>query len=693
MAPAERAAEFERVWKFVAEQRNLRAITIAVSRPYLTGDEEAAALLTLALRGALSLPTATIEFEPFARVANDRSLRAREFQARQQEVPAFDLTKSSAELRALVLAHQQRIAVRAQPERWSALLRDWEAEGAKFHLAVAGEQPSTDGVWRVPAHDHAKIELVREPWYARADRVRWSVEVPQYLRCNLTARSDDEALFERGAPPRPRWREIELPEVGETLPVESLREFFDRATGCGALRVKATIESGRCRRETTPIELRRFAGTGFRAALTEQFGLPYLFGSGALRDRSNTGPETGWGADCANFIVYALRRQGLRVPWSNPKQLRRSLETIGTALTFSDEPHFTAAEVERGLLVHLGSHVAAVMEDRPPLGVVDASDIVAHQLEGAPEFVAVGELLRARGKSSFDLLRVPPPVPRTDLVIGGDAMLGRSVGAEIEAGEDPFAGIAAVLRRAGTSMLNLECVVSDQGAARAKKYPLRAPLKAAAALRRAGWDVVGLANNHAADFGSAALVDSIAILRQSGRAVIGAGASPEQAFAAHVFETAGKKIAVLALSDVEGDDSGNIALASDSMRMTEAIAAARRQADVVVALVHWGEENTPAVTDRQRNLARWLVDHGVDLVAGSHSHCVQPLDYYHGRPIVYSLGNLVFDGAPTVPGWNAGQLLEVATSAGASATLRLVPLKLDERGFPHEALPAETAQR
>ncbi|MEP6956597.1 MAG: hypothetical protein ABI883_07210, partial [Chthoniobacterales bacterium] len=58
----ERAAAFERVWKFVVERRNLRGITFAISRPYLASDDEADALVQLALEAALSLPTARIRF-------------------------------------------------------------------------------------------------------------------------------------------------------------------------------------------------------------------------------------------------------------------------------------------------------------------------------------------------------------------------------------------------------------------------------------------------------------------------------------------------------------------------------------------------------------------------------------------------------------------------------------------------------
>ena len=111
-------------------------------------------------------------------------------------------------------------------------------------------------------------------------------------------------------------------------------------------------------------------------------------------------------------------------------------------------------------------------------------------------------------------------------------------------------------------------------------------------------------------------------------------------------------------------------------------AKARSQADIVACLVHWGIENTSIVTDEQRELARWLVDNGVDLVVGSHPHCVQSLDFYHGCPVAYSLGNLVFDGAPTVASWNHGALLEVRLSAGAKITAtRLVPIVLED-GLP-----------
>ena len=124
--------------------------------------------------------------------------------------------------------------------------------------------------------------------------------------------------------------------------------------------------------------------------------------------------------------------------------------------------------------------------------------------------------------------------------------------------------------------------------------------------------------------------------------------------------------------------------------LNAAIANARSHANFVACLVHWGIENSEKITDEQHGLARWLIDRGVDLVVGSHPHCIQELDFYHGCPIAYSLGNLVFDGAPTVGSWNRGALLEIRLNENAQASsARLIPIVLED-GFPRvDAPPTE----
>ncbi len=678
---AEQGTAFARIWNFVIERPNLRAITFAISRPYLKSEDEGQRLLMLALTSALSLPTAQIEFEPFLTVANDHSNLAKELMAKGEKLPAFDVAQAPQELRARILSERQRIIVRHDASHWQQLLHVWSGEAAQLHLQIKDRQPSTDNVWRITADEPADIELVVEPWTTKPEKIEWLALTPKYSRCNLTNLSIDQVGFVANAAARPAWNEVVIDQHDSVLPISKIDKLFDRQLHCGSLRLRArALVDGKIR-ETPVLELRRFVGSGFRAAISEQFGLPYLFGSGELSENSDTGPETNLGADCANFVIYALRREGRRVPWSDPKQLRERLDLVARSAT-PGTAKISAEDLQRGLIVHLGTHVAAVMEDQEPVGILDENDLVAHQLAGAPQMVTLGQLLRERRRNCFDLFRVPPAKSVATLVFGGDVMLGRSCAEKIENGTDPFSGVAPVLRGASFAAANLECTISNLGDS-TQRYAFRAPARSAQLLRDAGFHAMGLANNHALDFGTAALHDCAASLSREKIEPVGLGIPTCTARVPSFFSVRdGKQIALIAISDVGPAAESEIATAADRARLSDAIASARSRASLVACMVHWGIENTANITDEQRELARWLIDRGVDLVVGSHPHCVQPLDFYHGCPIAYSLGNLVFDGAPTVASWNHSALLEVTLDGNAKvASASLIPLIL-EAGLP-----------
>jgi hypothetical protein len=692
LSPAEQQSKFGRIWGFVIERPNVRAITFAISRPYLTSDDEAQRLLKLALTSALSVPTAQIEFEPFLTVANDHSNLAKQLLLKGEELPAFDVAQAPQELRARILSERERITVRHDGAQWQRLLRIWNDEAPQFRLGIRNRQSSTDDVWRIPAGDNAEVELVVDPWTIKPKKIEWFALTPKYARCNLTDLSIAQVGFVANAASHPAWSEIPVECHDSILPITKLDNFFDQRFHCGSLRLRArAVVDGKIR-ETPVLELRRFVGSGFRAAISEQFGLPYLFGSGELSQRSDTGPETNLGADCANFVVYALRRQGQRVRWSDPKGLREHLDLVARSAT-PGAATISAEDLQRGTIIHFGTHVAAVMEDRTPVGILDENDLVAHQLAGAPEMVTLGELLKERRKHSFDVFRVPPSQASATLIFGGDVMLSRSCATKIENGTDPFEGIMTLLRNASFAAANLECTISNLGES-THRYAFRAPARSAQLLLRAGFHAMGLANNHALDFGATALHDCAARLLNENIAPIGVKTLTDNACAPSFFTVRdGNKIAALAINAF--DTSSEIATASDRAELNAAVDNARSHADFVVCLVHWGIENNETITDDQRELGRWLVNHGVDLVVGSHPHCVQPLDFYHGCPIAYSLGNLVFDGAPTLTSWNRGALLKVDLNEKVEvSSVRLIPLTL-KVGLPrvNVASTDDTEQR
>lgn len=251
------------------------------------------------------------------------------------------------------------------------------------------------------------------------------------------------------------------------------------------------------------------------------------------------------------------------------------------------------------------------------------------------------------------------PTPVIRLMAVGDVMLARTVGQRLQtqgAGA-AFSGVQPVLQSADLLAVNLECVISPLGEPQPKAYRFRAPAEAVDALALAGVDVVNLANNHAMDYGYAALADTRRQLTARQIVTVGAGQNDAAAHTAAVVERNGLRVAFLGYVDVmvesrtgfdthtwtAGRNTPGVAWA-DPKRIATDVKAARQQADVVVVLLHSGLEERTDVSPNQRAEAQAAIDAGAALVLGSHPHVLQPVEKYHGGLIVYSLGNFIFDG-------------------------------------------------
>ena len=71
---------------------------------------------------------------------------------------------------------------------------------------------------------------------------------------------------------------------------------------------------------------------------------------------------------------------------------------------------------------------------------------------------------------------------------------------------------------------------------------------------------------------------------------------------------------------------------------------AKANADFCIAFVHWGTEDSYELEQVQLDTGKAYLDAGADAVVGAHSHCLQGMEYYDGKPIIYSLGNYWFNG-------------------------------------------------
>ena len=134
------------------------------------------------------------------------------------------------------------------------------------------------------------------------------------------------------------------------------------------------------------------------------------------------------------------------------------------------------------------------------------------------------------------------------LALAGDTMLGRKVARAIDEGRELFAPeVVAAAAEADLFIANLECCISDRGDPwpdPRKPFFFRAPPRAAEILATIGVDCVTLANNHALDFGTDALLDTFEHLRAAGIARVGAGTDVSEARAARVLAAKGVRLAV-----------------------------------------------------------------------------------------------------------------------------------------------------
>jgi hypothetical protein len=234
--------------------------------------------------------------------------------------------------------------------------------------------------------------------------------------------------------------------------------------------------------------------------------------------------------------------------------------------------------------------------------------------------------------------------PLVELIAVGDVMLGRGVAAE----PDPLAAVAPWLAAADLTLGNLECVAGEAGAARPGPYRLRAPLTAVATLRAAGFDLLGLANNHALDYGPEGLAETSARLQAAGIALVGAGPDAAAAGQPVIREVNGVRLAFLAFNavpdpDDRPDEAGWTRAGWDQAQAAAAIAAARKEAGAVIVSIHWGYEYDLRPDPAQRDAAQAMLDAGAALVIGHHPHVVQSTAAGPDSFAAYSLGNLVFD--------------------------------------------------
>ena len=297
--------------------------------------------------------------------------------------------------------------------------------------------------------------------------------------------------------------------------------------------------------------------------------------------------------------------------------------------------------------------------------------------------VGAGLLGAAVTAAAVSAARVAAPAApaAVRLLFTGDAMLGRAV-ARTAAGDPAglLAGIRFQVSSADLAVANLESPLTLRPhLATAGPNALEAAPAAARLLVAAGFDAVGIANNHAGDAGRGTVPDTLRALRAAGLRAVGGGLTAAQATAPEVVRVGKLRVALLAFDATgQGPRAGAAAPGVarwDEARARAAVARARAVADIVAVGVHGGDEYIATPGPGMLRITRLLASWDVDVVWGQGPHVVQPVTVVDpdgdGRPTVVatSLGNLVFD--QHIPGTRQGALLEVLAGPDGARAYRV----------------------
>ena len=244
-----------------------------------------------------------------------------------------------------------------------------------------------------------------------------------------------------------------------------------------------------------------------------------------------------------------------------------------------------------------------------------------------------------------------------NIIFTGDILLDRGVRRVINHhGVDHLFsdGIDSVFRSAQIVVGNLECPATKIESPVFKQYIFRSEPEWLDTLRQHGITHLNLANNHSIDQGREGLLDTKQNIEEAGMVPIGAGASMQKAAEPVLLASSPRKVWLVPSLRLALENYSYLTdkpcVSQEPMDSLMQRVFELRKADstaVIIVSLHWGGEHTSKPVPRQRMEAHQLILAGADALICHHTHTLQTIETFRGKPIYYSIGNFIFD--PTHP--------------------------------------------
>ncbi|MEM6253528.1 MAG: CapA family protein [Cyanobacteria bacterium P01_D01_bin.156] len=300
---------------------------------------------------------------------------------------------------------------------------------------------------------------------------------------------------------------------------------------------------------------------------------------------------------------------------------------------------------QRGQIVHQTSPTLPTLnEGWRPLNEVEAQEIAYRSAMRRTSVPAALETVAVIPHEATN----DPEDPTVTLVFGGDVAVGE-VPLQTPDAIGEVLGDLEVFREADVAMVGLGNTLASADTSLQESYLERTRPDAVDALQQGGIDIVSLTGDRTMDFGRQGLTETLDSLDSAGIYRVGAGRDSQEARRPEILDIKGQRIAYLSYAP-EGRTKANLNKAGLNIQepagILEDISALRQDVDWIVVNYRWQGELTPDPNQEQIELSRSAIDAGADLVVGYHPQQLQGAELYNSRPIVYALGDFIFQDAP-----------------------------------------------
>lgn len=212
--------------------------------------------------------------------------------------------------------------------------------------------------------------------------------------------------------------------------------------------------------------------------------------------------------------------------------------------------------------------------------------------------------------------------------------------------------VVNIMTSSDIMVANNEFTISNRGEKMPNKYyTFRASPQRLSIYEEMGVNLVTLANNHIYDYGETAFYDALDALEQYEIPYIGAGRNIEEAKEPYYYIINGYKIGFVNATRAEKyiltpeatETTGGVLRCYNPTTFIEVIKEAKNNCDYLIALVHWGKEDSSKLEQVQIDTSKQYIEAGADVIVGTHAHTLQGIDFYQEKAIVYNIGDFIFN--------------------------------------------------